>query len=140
MTYRDFNLLFPKFIIVSWCTFGAALYISITSILYSWIIFQSHFKKLEVASLFSLLNTTVVWVKSLLKILLQSLLIQKTFKLSSLQSLQTLTVKNSAISPNFLVGKFCGKAQFRIVSGTSPETMRKLCLSTKFLHQEIRWN
>ena len=28
---------------------------------------------------------------------------------------------------------------FRTVSGESPETMRKLCLS-KFPHQEIRWN
>ena len=26
------------------------------------------------------------------------------------------------------------------VKGNSPETMRKLCLSTKFSHQEIRWN
>ena len=24
--------------------------------------------------------------------------------------------------------------------GESPETMRKLCLSTKFPHQEISWN
>ena len=24
--------------------------------------------------------------------------------------------------------------------GESPETMRKLCLSTKFTHEEIRWN
>ena len=59
MTYRDFNLLFPKFIIVSWCTSGVALYMNITSILYLSIIFQSNFKKLKVASLFSLLNTTV---------------------------------------------------------------------------------
>ena len=29
---------------------------------------------------------------------------------------------------------------FRIVSCESPETMRKLCLSTKFPHYEIRWN
>ena len=29
---------------------------------------------------------------------------------------------------------------YRIVSEDSPETMRKLCLSTKFSHQEIRWN
>ena len=27
-----------------------------------------------------------------------------------------------------------------MVSGELPETMRKLCLSTKFPHQEIRWN
>ena len=36
--------------------------------------------------------------------------------------------------------KFCGKANFRIVSGDSPETILKLCLFTKFPHQEIRWN
>ena len=29
---------------------------------------------------------------------------------------------------------------FCVISGESPETMRKLCLSLKFLHQEIRWN
>ena len=29
---------------------------------------------------------------------------------------------------------------FRRVSGESPETLRKLFLSTKFPHQEIRWN
>ena len=27
------------------------------------------------------------------------------------------TAKNTVISPNFLVWKFCGKVQFRIVSG-----------------------
>ena len=69
----------------------------------------------------------------------------------------------TVISPNFLVLKFCGKAQFlnslgnitkfhliswcenfveciSIVSGESPETLRKLYLFTKFLQQEIRWN
>ena len=46
------------------------------------------------------------------------------------------TAKNTVISPNFLVWKFCGKAQFR----ESPETMQKQCLSTKFPHQNIRWN
>ena len=32
---------------------------------------------------------------------------------------------------------FLWKDSFRIVSSESPETMRKLCLSTKFPHQEI---
>ena len=32
---------------------------------------------------------------------------------------------------------FVGRHSFRIVSGDSPETMRKLCLPTKFSHQEI---
>ena len=49
----------------------------------------------------------------------------------------TITTKNSVISSNFLVLRFCGKAQF---PHSFPETMRKLCLSTKFPHQKIRWN
>ena len=36
--------------------------------------------------------------------------------------------------------KFMERHSFRIISGDSPKTMRKLCLSTKFPHQEIRWN
>ena len=32
------------------------------------------------------------------------------------------------------------KHSFRIVLGDSPETMQKLCLSTKFPGQKIRWN
>ena len=48
--------------------------------------------------------------------------------------------KNTVISPNFMVWKFCAKAQFPHSLGESPETMRKLCLSTKFPHQEIKWN
>ena len=46
------------------------------------------------------------------------------------------TVKNTIISPNFLVWKFCGKAQFPHSFGR----MRKLCFSTKFPYHEIRWN
>ena len=42
------------------------------------------------------------------------------------------TALNTVVSPNFLVRKFCGEAQkFRAI---------RLCLSTKFPHQEIRWN
>ena len=63
------------------------------------------------------------------------------------------TAKNTVISLNFLVWKFCGKAQFphifrgfarnyhsfrRFARNYAPETMKKLCLSTKFPHQEIR--
>ena len=48
-----------------------------------------------------------------------------------------ITAKNTVISPNFLVSKFCGKAQF---PHSFPETVRKLSLSTKFSHQDIRWN
>ena len=40
----------------------------------------------------------------------------------------------------FWSGNFWERYSFRIVSGESPETMRKLCLSLKFPHQEIRWN
>ena len=39
-----------------------------------------------------------------------------------------------------LVWTFCGNAQFPIFSGEFPESVQKLCLSTKFRHQEIRWN
>ena len=60
-------------------------------------------------------------------------------KINILKAL-SITVKNTAISPDFLVWKFFGKAQFLHSSGESPETMRKLCLSAKFPHQEIRWN
>ena len=31
------------------------------------------------------------------------------------------------------------KCSFRKVSGNSPETLRKLCLSAKFRHQKISW-
>ena len=37
-------------------------------------------------------------------------------------------------------GNFAERYSFRIVSSKSPETKRKLCLSAKFQHQEIRWN
>ena len=37
-------------------------------------------------------------------------------------------------------GNFVERHSFRIVSGDSPEAMRKLYLSTKFLHPKIRWN
>ena len=49
------------------------------------------------------------------------------------------TAKNTVISPNSLVWKFCAEAQFSH-SFDSPETMQKLCLSAIFKHQEIRWN
>ena len=37
-------------------------------------------------------------------------------------------------------GNFVERHSFRIVSGDSPEAVRKLCLSTNFPHQEIRRN
>ena len=45
--------------------------------------------------------------------------------------------KKSIISPNFMVWKFCGKAQFLLSFGNLSEAMQKLCLSTKFPHQKI---
>ena len=47
------------------------------------------------------------------------------------------TAKNSVISPNFLEWKFVERHSFSLFSGKSPETMQKLCLSTKFPHEEI---
>ena len=44
-----------------------------------------------------------------------------------------IIAKNTIISPNFLVWKFCGMAQF-------PHNMPKLCISLKFPAQKIRWN
>ena len=40
----------------------------------------------------------------------------------------------------FWCENFVERNSFRIVSSDSSETLRKLFLSTKFLHQEIRWN
>ena len=37
-------------------------------------------------------------------------------------------------------GNFVERHSFYIVLGESPETMRKLCLFTKFPHQEISWS
>ena len=46
--------------------------------------------------------------------------------------------------PKFRLISWCinfeERHSFRIVSGDSPEAMRKLRLSSKFPHQEIRWN
>ena len=39
-----------------------------------------------------------------------------------------------------LCGNFVERHSFRRVLGESPETLRKLCLSTKFPHHEISWN
>ena len=47
------------------------------------------------------------------------------------------TAENTLIS---WCGNFVKRHSFRIVPCKSLETMRKLCLSTKLPHQEIRWN
>ena len=49
--------------------------------------------------------------------------------------------KKPVISPNFLVRTFFGKTDSAgKVSEESPKTLWKLCPSTKFPHQDIRWN
>ena len=62
------------------------------------------------------------------------------FRKTGVEKVFAHTPKNSAISPNSLVCKFCGKAQFPLSFYDSPETMKKLRLSTKFQHQEVRWD
>ena len=52
---------------------------------------------------------------------------------------QAISAKNTVISPNLLLWKFCGKAQLPQSLGKLPGTMQKLRLSTKFPHEEIRW-
>ena len=47
-----------------------------------------------------------------------------------------VTAWNTVISISSLVWRFCRN----IVSGESPKTLQKLCVSTKFPHQEIRWS
>ena len=42
-----------------------------------------------------------------------------------------------ALLPNSWCGNFVERHSFRIVSGKSPETKRKLCLSKNTTHQEI---
>ena len=41
---------------------------------------------------------------------------------------------------NYWCGNFAERPSFHIGLGNSPETMQKLCFSTKRPHQEIRWN
>ena len=50
------------------------------------------------------------------------------------------TTNNTVISRNFLIWKFCRKAQFPYSFGRFARNMRKMCLSTKFSNQEIRRN
>ena len=50
------------------------------------------------------------------------------------------TEQNTKILSNFLAWNFLKKHSFRRVSDGSPKTLRKLLHSTKFQHQEIRWN
>ena len=65
-------------------------------------------------------------------------LISESF--NCISSLTTHIILNTVISLNFLLWTFCERHSFPRVSGDSPKTLRKLCLSAKFPHQEIRWN
>ena len=48
-------------------------------------------------------------------------------------------VKDSNFTKNSWCGKFLERYSFHKISGESPETLRKLCLSPKFPHKELRW-
>ena len=50
------------------------------------------------------------------------------------------TAKNTVISPNFLVWKFCGKVQFLNHFGRFSRNYAETVPSHKIPHQEIRWN
>ena len=52
----------------------------------------------------------------------------------------TSTPENTKILSYLLVWKVCAKAQFPRSFGLFPKTLRKLCVSTKFPHQQIRYN
>ena len=67
-----------------------------------------------------------IWLRSAKEILKQNVFIISMF-----------TVLHK-ISIKVLVSKFCGKAQFPHCFGSSTKTIRKICLSTKFPHHEIR--
>ena len=47
--------------------------------------------------------------------------------------------KTPALTKSMNMGIGASNHSFRIVSGDSPETMRKLCLFAKFSYQQIRW-
>ena len=47
------------------------------------------------------------------------------------------TTKNTVVSPNFLLWKFCRNTRFRRVSADSPKTLGKRCVSTEFPQQKI---
>ena len=66
-----------------------------------------------------------------------------TWKLELVSNIFWMTVELRKI-PEFQLISWCGnfaeRHRFRKVSGDSPKTMRKLCLSTKFSHQKIMCN
>ena len=84
---------------------------------------------------FQWLNNTVNWILGYVssKYLFLHFILQRWFFLFDFSGTKTFTAKNTVISPDFLVWKFSAEKLW-------PETMRKLRLSSKFPHQEIRWN
>ena len=50
-----------------------------------------------------------------------------------------IIILNTILS-NYWCRSFVKMHSFRVVSDDPPETMRNLCLSAKFSHEEIRWN
>ena len=81
-----------------------------------------------------------IWCK--ITFLHENVIFIKTFAMgiiNKLESRDSPAMITYFVTDHFLVWKFCGKTQF-LVWGESPETIRNLCLCTKFPHQEIRWN
>ena len=54
--------------------------------------------------------------------------------------IRCLTASNPVISPNFMVWKFCGKAQFPHSFGRFARNYAETVPFHKFPHHEIRWN
>ena len=52
----------------------------------------------------------------------------------------TCTAENTVVSPNFLVWKFCGKAQFLHNFGRFTQNYAETVPFHKIPHHEIRWN
>ena len=83
------------------------------------IFFVRKFENTVLAFLTCMIHRVVFWK---LKVLVKSQPVKWIF---------INTVKNTIISPNFLVWKFCWKAEFPHSFRRLSETIRKLCLSTK---------
>ena len=56
----------------------------------------------------------------------------------TIETIKTILCKLPYFHVIFWCGSFVERRSFRIASGESPKPMQKLCLSTKFPHQEVR--
>ena len=83
----------------------------------------------------ALIQNFPICVGYMVKDQFELMLFSKSWKYTS-----TNTAKNTVITPDFLVWKLCGKAQFPHSFRRFAHNYAKLCLSAKFPHQEIRWN